>query len=87
MSDIKPIIFLVPVIVLILISALYFYLLKKTGNWAYTDSMPIIPIVNVGISPILQFMILPLLIYLLSFYCLKNYEQKKITYDGDYEIK
>ncbi len=41
------------------------------GTWAYSDSMPIIPVINVGISPVLQFMILPLLIYLLSFYCLK----------------
>lgn len=41
------------------------------GTWAYADSMPIIPLINVGISPVLQFMILPLLIYFLSFYWLK----------------
>lgn len=29
------------------------------GSWAYADSMPIIPIVNIGISPVLQCMILP----------------------------
>ena len=174
MNDIKPIIFLVPVVVLILISTLYFYLLKKTtdrkafnkfiftmimlalflnfawelfqiplyqnpvydfkhiafcalasladvlmvlllyfglalifknsfwieplklhriaivvliggagailsemrhlslGSWTYNNSMPIIPFVNVGIAPVLQFMILPLLIYFLSFNCLKK---------------
>ena len=173
MNDIKPIIFLIPVIVLILISALYFYLLKKTtdrkafnkfiftmivlafilnftweliqiplyknpaydinhtafcalasiadvlmvlllyfaiaiifknpfwvkplklhrivivvliggagaalseirhlslGSWAYDNSMPLIPVVNVGIAPVLQFMILPVLIYFLSFTRLK----------------
>lgn len=42
------------------------------GTWAYADSMPLIPVVNVGISPVLQFMILPLLIYLFSFYYLKK---------------
>lgn len=37
------------------------------GSWAYNNSMPLIPVVNVGISPILQFMVLPLLIYFLSY--------------------
>lgn len=37
------------------------------GNWAYSDLMPLIPILNVGLSPVLQFMILPILIYILSF--------------------
>ena len=46
------------------------------GNWAYAGSMPIIPIINVGISPVLQFMLLPLLTYLLSFYYLKSRRQK-----------
>ncbi len=44
----------------------------SSGSWAYDNSMPIIPFVNVGISPVLQFMIFPLLIYSLSFYRLKN---------------
>lgn len=46
------------------------------GNWAYSDSMPIIPFFNVGLSPILQFMVLPALIYSLSFYCLKTTSNK-----------
>jgi hypothetical protein len=37
------------------------------GTWSYSESMPIIPYLNVGLSPILQFMILPLLIYIISF--------------------
>ena len=37
------------------------------GSWAYADVMPIIPIVNVGLSPILQFMILPIVVYIISF--------------------
>ncbi|MGY3053114.1 hypothetical protein ACVWYG_001311 [Pedobacter sp. UYEF25] len=36
------------------------------GTWRYADIMPVIPILNVGLSPVVQFMILPLLIYTLS---------------------
>ena len=52
------------------------------GDWAYNPTMPIIPRVNVGLSPFLQFAILPLSIYWLSFYFLKvrasppNYSKK-----------
>jgi hypothetical protein len=37
------------------------------GTWSYASAMPLIPVVNVGLSPVLQFMILPILIYSLSF--------------------
>lgn len=36
-------------------------------TWSYATTMPIIPVVNVGLSPVLQFMILPLLIYWVAF--------------------
>ncbi len=36
------------------------------GNWAYADSMPLLPIVLVGLSPVLQFTLLPVVIYGLS---------------------
>lgn len=36
------------------------------GNWAYSDLMPLLPFVKVGLSPVLQFMILPSLTYILS---------------------
>ena len=42
------------------------------GNWAYAPSMPILPFVNAGLSPVLQFMFLPVLSYYLSFYFLKK---------------
>ena len=51
----------------------------SSGNWEYATSMLIIPIVDVGISPVLQFMILPLLVYFLSFYSLKIMRQKKMN--------
>jgi hypothetical protein len=43
------------------------------GNWAYAPSMPLILILNVGLSPVLQFMILPLLVYYSSYYMVKNF--------------
>ncbi len=36
------------------------------GNWSYADAMPLIPFVEVGLSPVLQFAILPLIIFVLS---------------------
>lgn len=44
----------------------------SAGNWAYADAMPLLPIVDVGLSPVLQFMILPILIYRLSFEMIKK---------------
>ena len=37
------------------------------GSWAYDESMPIVPFVNVGLSPFLQFFLLPVVIYFLSY--------------------
>ena len=39
----------------------------SAGNWAYNKSMPILPVVDVGLAPVLQFMLLPALIYYLSY--------------------
>ena len=52
------------------------------GSWAYADSMPIIPLINVGVSPVLQFMTLPLLSYFFSFYYMKSSSKKLIIDDG-----
>lgn len=41
-------------------------------NWSYDESMPIIPVVGVGLSPVLQFMLLPLLVSYISFYIVKK---------------
>ena len=42
------------------------------GTWSYADTMPLVPIVHVGLSPVLQFMVLPALTYYLAFKILKN---------------
>lgn len=44
----------------------------SSGNWTYEEAMPIIPVVHVGLSPVLQFMVLPVIIYALSFYFSKK---------------
>lgn len=44
----------------------------SAGNWAYDKSMPILPAVDVGLSPVLQFMLLPVLIFWLSYTTKKN---------------
>lgn len=33
------------------------------GDWYYTDAMPMIPLLDVGIYPVLQFMLLPLIVF------------------------
>lgn len=42
------------------------------GNWAYKESMPVIPLVEAGLTPVLQFIILPALTYHVSFYLSKK---------------
>ncbi len=42
------------------------------GNWAYAESMPLLPFVHVGFSPVLQFTLLPALVYWLSFQLTKK---------------
>nr|WKN38583.1 hypothetical protein K4G66_07695 [Tunicatimonas sp. TK19036] len=36
------------------------------GDWAYAESMPMLPWVNVGLSPVLQFALLPFITFALS---------------------
>lgn len=36
------------------------------GEWAYTGLMPVVPYIGVGLSPLLQLMLLPVLTYHLS---------------------
>jgi hypothetical protein len=32
------------------------------GRWAYADTMPIVPVLDVGLAPVLQWVLVPLLI-------------------------
>ena len=43
----------------------------SSESWSYTEAMPLVPVVNVGLSPVLQFMLLPAIIYYLSFRTIK----------------
>ena len=49
------------------------------GNWAYADSIPLIPLVNAGLSPVLQFTLLPVIIYWAGFKFSKKLAEKIIT--------
>ena len=42
-------------------------------SWSYDQSMPIIPFVHVGLSPVLQFLLLPVIIYFLSLYIISKF--------------
>lgn len=42
------------------------------GSWSYASSMPVIPFVNTGLSPVLQFMILPLFVYMVVYKLVKK---------------
>jgi hypothetical protein len=37
-----------------------------SGDWSYAKGMPLVPIVDVGVSPVVQFIVLPLLIFLIG---------------------
>ena len=39
------------------------------GTWSYSNYMPLLPGFKVGLIPVLQFMLLPGLIYFLAFSC------------------
>ncbi len=54
----------------------------SAGSWKYSRSMPKIPVINVGLSPVLQFMILPACIYYLSFLFLKMKDSKYTNYNN-----
>ena len=36
------------------------------GDWVYAEAMPVVPWVNVGLSPLLQFAVLPYLIFVIG---------------------
>jgi hypothetical protein len=46
------------------------------GLWSYEESMPIVPLVEIGFSPFLQITFLPLLTFLLIFFFQNKAEKK-----------
>ena len=63
------------IVMVVLISGVAATLIKiwhlSPANWAYTNSMPNISTINIGLSAVLQFIILPVPIYFLSLSYLK----------------
>ena len=52
----------------------------SAGNWSYSKSMPLLPVLSVGVVPVLQFMLLPVIIYFITFYLLKKQNKKLIFF-------
>ena len=50
------------------------------GSWAYDQSMPIVPFVNVGLSTFLQFFLLPVIIYFLSYRIILKFYNHTISH-------
>lgn len=42
------------------------YVHLRAGNWVYASTMPLLPVVHVGLAPIAQFTILPVLSYFVA---------------------
>ncbi len=51
------------------------------GSWSYNQSMPIIPFMNVGLSPVLQFLLLPIIIYFLSLFIISKIYKHSILHN------
>jgi hypothetical protein len=72
----------VRVILLILTGGLGAVLMElrhlDTGTWGYKQTMPLIPFVKVGVLPVLQFMSLPVLSYIISIYFIKKKSDVRI---------
>jgi uncharacterized membrane protein len=66
-------------VVVLGLSALTATIMEKApvflGLWSYEESMPIVPIVEIGLSPFLQITFLPLLTFLLIFLFQKKAEK------------
>ena len=54
------------------------------GDWAYNSYMPLVPIVDVGLSPILQFMVLPATIYYVASAILGRNKRKQLHWAHGY---
>jgi hypothetical protein len=42
------------------------------GRWSYTANMPLLPMLNVGLSPVLQMLLLPPVIFKAAAWCLNR---------------
>jgi len=50
------------------------------GNWAYSDVMPIIPVIGAGLSPFLQWIVIPLA----GFWSIRRLVSQDLHYQGKY---
>ena len=73
---------LLPVLFLIMVGGLGAVLAEKqhllAGDWAYNPDMPLVPIVDVGLVPLMQFMVLPATIYYVASALLGRKEREQL---------
>ena len=67
------------IFLLLLVGFFIAYLIELRGlyfaRWSYSALMPLIPVLQVGVSPIMQMMILPLVSLLISRFLLRVFEK------------
>ena len=54
------------------------------GSWSYDKSMPIVPVVDVGLAPLLQFFLLPVIIYFLSHRIISKFYNNTILHHNNH---
>jgi hypothetical protein len=51
------------------------------GSWAYTDAMPQLPLVGAGLSPLAQWIVVPLIAFWWAWPSARSQLAKETTYD------
>ena len=64
----------------IIITVLFEWYAQWVGRWSYSDLMPIIPLLRVGLSPVLQWVLVPMVvIYFLRHHDLSEPNTRSVT--------
>lgn len=55
----------------------------STGHFAYKNTMPLVPVLGIGLSPFLQFILTPLLAYYIGYYIALTPEERNSLEQAD----
>lgn len=70
-----------PILLLIVLSGMIAIVFEKwalsRNEWNYTNAMPVVPLLHVGLLPLLQLMVLPVLTFYITSKVLKYFEGNK----------
>ena len=76
--NLNPLKIILSLITGIIIGVLVEQIALVFNMWSYSNLMPLIPWGKIGISPILQMLILPLVVFKLTKYKITNLERRKL---------